>query len=134
MQAREQIYLNGEWARSTNQTSIEVVNHSNEKVIGSIPACNKNDVDLAITAAKQAFPAWSALHLEERLNFIEELGKQLAARSELIGQLISQEVGMPLGLSTMIQAGLPAGTTTSVPITAREFPFEETIGRSLVTR
>jgi len=134
MQAREQIYLNGEWARSTNQTSIEVVNPSNEKVIGSIPACNKNDVDLAITAAKQAFPAWSALHLEERLNFIEELGKQLAARSELIGQLISQEVGMPLGLSTMIQAGLPAGTTTSVPITAREFPFEETIGRSLVTR
>lgn len=34
----------------------------------------------------------------------------------------------------MIQAGLPATTTASISGTAREFPFEETIGRSLVTR
>ena len=41
---------------------------------------------------------------------------------------------MPGKMSVMIQAGLPAGTTASVPATAREFPFEETLGRSLVTR
>ena len=37
-------------------------------------------------------------------------------------------------MSMMIQAGLPATTTASISGTAREFPFEETIGRSLVTR
>ena len=41
---------------------------------------------------------------------------------------------MPGKMSMMIQAGLPAATTASVSGTAREFPFEETIGRSLVTR
>ena len=34
----------------------------------------------------------------------------------------------------MIQAGMPAATTASVPVTARAFAFEEDMGRSIVTR
>ena len=51
-----------------------------------------------------------------------------------IGTLISDEMGMPRGMSTMIQAGMPAATTGGVPATARDFAFEETINRTLVTR
>ena len=134
MQKREQIYVGGKWVASDGDGSIDVVNPSNEEVIGSVPDGVGADVDVAVAAAREAFPGWAATPLEERLGYIEKLAGQLGARSEEIGGLISREVGMPGKMSVMIQAGLPAGTTASVPATAREFPFEETLGRSLVTR
>jgi len=134
MSARQQIYVGGNWVDSAGDGSIDVVNPSNEEVIGSVPDGVSADVDAAIAAAREAFPGWAATPLEERLGYIEKLAGQLGARSEEIGELISREVGMPEKMAVMIQAGLPAGTTASVPATAREFPFEETLGRSLVTR
>ena len=134
MSTREQIYIGGAWVPSDGNGSIDVVNPSNEEVIGSIPEGTAADVDAAVAAASAAFPSWSAAPLEERLGYIEALGAQLAARSEEIGNLISREVGMPVGLSMMIQAGIPTATTSGVPATAREFAFEETIGHSLITR
>ena len=134
MSARQQIYVGGNWVDSAGDGSIDVVNPSNEEVIGSVPDGVGADVDVAVAAAREAFPGWAATPLEERLGYIEKLAGQLGARSEEIGELISREVGMPGKMAVMIQAGLPAGTTASVPATAREFPFEETLGRSLVTR
>mgnify|MGYP001253242328 FL=1 len=134
MSARQQIYVGGNWVDSAGDGSIDVVNPSNEEVIGSVPDGVGADVDAAVAAAREAFSGWAATPLEERLGYIEKLAGQLGARSEEIGELISREVGMPGKMAVMIQAGLPAGTTASVPATAREFPFEETIGRSLVTR
>jgi len=134
MSARQQIYVGGNWVDSAGDGSIDVVNPSNEEVIGSVPDGVSADVDAAVAAAREAFSGWAATPLEERLGYIEKLAGQLGARSEEIGGLISREVGMPGKMSVMIQAGLPAGTTASVPATAREFPFEETLGRSLVTR
>ena len=134
MSARQQIYVGGNWVDSAGDGSIDVVNPSNEEVIGSVPDGVSADIDAAVAAAREAFPGWAATPLEERLGYIEKLAGQLGARSEEIGGLISREVGMPGKMAVMIQAGLPAGTTASVPATAREFPFEETLGRSLVTR
>lgn len=134
MSARQQIYVGGNWVDSAGDGSIDVVNPSNEEVIGSVPDGVSADIDAAVAAAREAFPGWAATPLEERLGYIEKLAGQLGARSEEIGELISREVGMPGKMAVMIQAGLPAGTTASVPATAREFPFEETLGRSLVTR
>tara|TARA_B100001146_G_scaffold169214_1_gene150070 strand:+ start:149 stop:1576 length:1428 start_codon:yes stop_codon:yes gene_type:complete len=134
MSARQQIYVGGNWVDSAGDGSIDVINPSNEEVIGSVPDGVGADVDAAVAAAREAFSGWAATPLEERLGYIEKLAGQLGARSEEIGELISREVGMPGKMAVMIQAGLPAGTTASVPATAREFPFEETLGRSLVTR
>ncbi|HJM26847.1 MAG TPA: aldehyde dehydrogenase family protein, partial [Acidimicrobiales bacterium] len=134
MTNHDQIYINGQWVPSDGDATIDVVNPSNEKVIGSVPEGTTADVDAAVAAARSAFPAWSALPLEDRLGHIEALAAQLAERSPEIGTLISQEVGMPAGMSTMIQAGMPAATTASVPVTARAFDFEEDMGRSIVTR
>ena len=134
MQKREQIYIGGHWVASDGDDSIDVINPSNEEVLGSVPAGTAVDVDAAVAAARAAFDGWAATPLEDRLALIEGLAGQLDARMEEIGILISEEMGMPRGMSTMIQGGWPAETTGGVPATAREFAFEETINRTLVTR
>ena len=134
MNNRSEIYVDGNWVASSGTENIDVINPSTEEIIGSTPAGTKEDVDLAVKAAKEAFQGWSETSLEESLSYIENLAAKLGERSAENGELISQEVGMPGKMSMMIQAGLPATTTASISGTAREFPFEETIGRSLVTR
>ncbi len=134
MQKRDQIYIDGQWVASDGDGSIDVINPSNEEVIGSVPAGTAVDVDAAVAAARSAFDGWAATPLEDRLALIEGLAGQLGARMGEIGTLISDEMGMPRGMSTMIQAGMPTATTGGVPATARDFAFEETINRTLVTR
>jgi aldehyde dehydrogenase (NAD+) len=134
MQKRDQIYIDSQWVTSDGDGSIDVINPSNEEVIGSVPAGTAVDVDAAVAAARAAFDGWAATPLEDRLALIEGLAGQLGARMGEIGTLISDEMGMPRGMSTMIQAGMPAATTGGVPATARDFAFEETINRTLVTR
>ena len=134
MQKCDQIYIDGQWVASDGDGSIDVINPSNEEVIGSVPAGTAVDVDAAVAAARAAFDGWAATPLEDRLALIEGLAGQLGARMGEIGTLISDEMGMPRGMSTMIQAGMPAATTGGVPATARDFAFEETINRTLVTR
>ena len=51
MSTREQIYIGGAWVPSDGNGSIDVVNPSNEEVIGSIPEGTAADVDAAVAAA-----------------------------------------------------------------------------------
>ena len=55
MQKREQIYIGGHWVASDGDGSIDVINPSNEEIIGSVPAGTAVDVDAAVAAARTAF-------------------------------------------------------------------------------
>ncbi|HSL57298.1 MAG TPA: aldehyde dehydrogenase family protein [Acidimicrobiales bacterium] len=134
MRVHDKIYIDGAWVPSDGTGSIEVINASTEEVMGSIPEGTASDVDKAAAAAKRAFDSWSRTDLEERLKLVQRLAEELGARSDEIAEVIAGEVGMPLMWSKMIQAGLPAGTTATVLETAKDFPWEEKIGNSLVVR
>ena len=102
--------------------------------MGRIPQGTPEDVDRAVAAARAAFESWSQTPLVERANLIRAIAAGLAARSEEIAATIAQEVGMPIGLSTAIQAGLPTMTFTSVPDLVEDIVWQEEIGNSLVVR
>ena len=65
---------------------------------------------------------------------MQAIAEGLAARSEEIAQIISDEMGMPLMWANMIQAGLPVGNMAGYVQILDEFPFEEQVGNSLVVR
>jgi aldehyde dehydrogenase (NAD+) len=48
-------YINGKWVDPIGSETIEVINPSDESVIGSIAAGTKEDIDLAVGAAREAF-------------------------------------------------------------------------------
>ena len=48
-------FINGQWVDPLGSETIEVINPSDESVIGSISAGTKEDIDLAVAAAKEAF-------------------------------------------------------------------------------
>ncbi|HEX3621176.1 MAG TPA: aldehyde dehydrogenase family protein [Acidimicrobiales bacterium] len=134
MIVRDSLYVGGAWLAAGGDEVIEVVNAATEEVMGSVPAGTAADVDRAVGAARAAFDDWSRTPVEDRAKALERLGEALSARVPELGVLIAQEVGMPMAMATVIQAGLPAMVMASYATIARDAAFEEQIGSSLVVR
>ncbi len=134
MRVYGKLYIDGHWTPSSAHELIEVINASTEQVMGSIPAGTAADVDRAVAAAKAAFPAWSATPVEERVKFCQRIHEAMVARIDEIAAIVAGEVGMPIGMSKAIQAGLPTNEWANTAKLVSEFAFEEQIGNSLVVR
>src|ERR671919_214677 len=131
---RDKLYMGGEWVPPAGQGTIEVVNPTTEEVIGRIPEGTPEDADRAVRAARAAFESWSRTSPYERAGYCAAIGARLDERGDEIAALITSELGMPIGLSRMIQAGLPALTFASMPELAEEIAWEEEVGNSLIVR
>ncbi len=134
VQARDKVFIGGEWVEPQGAETIEVVNSTTEEVMGTIPACTAADADRAVRAARDAFDSWSQTSREERAGYLAAIAAGLGERSEEIAATIAQELGMPLKLSQMIQAGLPIGQFAAMPRLMEEVAWEEEIGNSRVLR
>jgi acyl-CoA reductase-like NAD-dependent aldehyde dehydrogenase len=134
MQIRDKIYVDGAWVPSAGTGTIDVTNSTTEEVMGTVPEGTPEDVDRAAKAAKAAFSSWSQTSAEERSKYLSRIQEGLQARMADIANTIAAEVGMPINLSMIIQAGLPTMSFGSMAQLATEFAFEEQIGNSLVVR
>jgi acyl-CoA reductase-like NAD-dependent aldehyde dehydrogenase len=131
---RTQHYVGGAWVDPASTETIEVVNASTEEVMGRIPAGTAADVDAAVAAARAAFESWSQVPLGDRVALCTAIGARLQDRAEEIAGLIAQELGCPLGVGMMVQAGLPAMTFMSMEALSEALPWEHQLGNSLIIR
>jgi acyl-CoA reductase-like NAD-dependent aldehyde dehydrogenase len=135
LQVRDKIFIGGEWVEpSGDSETLEVVNSSTEETMGRIPGCTAADADRAVLAACDAFESWSRTTREERAGYLTAIAAGLEARGDEIAATISQELGMPLKLSRMIQVGLPTAQFAAMPGLMEEVRWEEEIGNSRVLR
>jgi acyl-CoA reductase-like NAD-dependent aldehyde dehydrogenase len=93
----DSLFISGEWVPPVGSSTIEVTNSTTEDVMGVVPAGTTADVDRAVRAARAAFPAWSALSVEERGRHLEALADQLQKRVAPLARMFSEEVGFPIG-------------------------------------
>ncbi|MBL8504158.1 MAG: aldehyde dehydrogenase family protein, partial [Rhodocyclaceae bacterium] len=134
MQIRDKLYIDGRWTAASGKKTIDVISASTEEVMGRIPEGDVTDVQAAVAAARRAFDGWAATPVAERAAFLKNIQEGLKARADDIARTISGEVGMPLKLSAMIQAGSPIGTFGMYSRMLADFAFEEKVGHSLVVR
>jgi aldehyde dehydrogenase (NAD+) len=134
LQVKDKIFIGGKWVEPSGGEPIEVVNATTEEAMGTIPACSPEDADRAVVAAREAFDSWSATPREERAGYLEAIAAGLGERTEEIAATITQELGMPLKLSQIIQVGLPTSQFAAMPKLMEEVAWEEEIGNSKVLR
>ena len=134
MLIRDRFFIGGAWVAPSSQKTIDVHNAGNGAVMGRVPLGDESDVDRAVAAARSALPAWTDTPAAERAQFLEKISAGLKARADELAKLIAQEVGMPLKMSSRIQAGLPIANFANYARLAKEFSFEAKVGNSLVVR
>ena len=134
MITRDAIYINGEWVPAGGDGKIEVINPTNEQVIGSVPVGTEGDVNTAISAARAAFPSWSKSSIEERQGYLNAISSAIAERGEEIAKLISSEVGTPINYSRMAMVGTPRVVARSYAKILETFEWEEEVRNSLIVK
>jgi betaine-aldehyde dehydrogenase len=130
MRQYKKFYIAGEWHPATSTEQIEVINPATEAVIGVVPAGVQADIDLAVTAAREALPSWSMTSPQVRGSYLQQIHEELVARVPELAELITDELGMPVKLSQRIQAGLPVAVLESYMRLLQDYPFSEQIGNS----
>ena len=127
-------YINGAWQEAISKAHFEVHDASTEEVMATVPQGTVEEAAQAVLAAHKAFPAWSALSVEERCQYIDKIVAGLKARSDEMATAIAREVGMPIKLSKMVQVGGPVFNWGNAAKVARAYHYEEKVGNSMVVR
>ncbi|HEX3277848.1 MAG TPA: aldehyde dehydrogenase family protein [Thermoleophilaceae bacterium] len=131
---RDKLYIGGEWVDPAGSGMVDVLNPTTEEVIGRVPEGNADDADRAVRAARAAFDSWSAVSPHDRAGYCAAIAAQLDERGDELAALITSEMGMPVGLSRMIQVGLPTMTFAAIPELVEQIEWEEEVGNSLIVR
>jgi len=129
---RNVLFIDGQWVPSTGSETIEVENPATEEIVGVIPAGTADDVDMAVTAARAAFASWSETSPEERSKLLSRLQEAMTARHAEVARTITAEMGAPLKMSEMIQAGLPLADIATAAALAADFQWEDEVGNSRI--
>jgi acyl-CoA reductase-like NAD-dependent aldehyde dehydrogenase len=86
--------INGKAVSAKNK--LPVINPANEEVIAKVPDASKDDLNNAVKAAREAFPKWAALSVEERAAKLEEFADAFYQQRDELARLFTMEMGRPL--------------------------------------
>ncbi len=72
-----------------------VINPATGQTEAYAPDCDSDTLDLAVAAARAAFPAWAASPVESRRGMLEALAEAISANCEELMHITTQEQGRP---------------------------------------
>ncbi|MGV8919407.1 MAG: succinylglutamate-semialdehyde dehydrogenase [Pseudomonas sp.] len=89
------LYIAGAWQAGQGE-SLESLNPVSQAVVWAGQGAAAAQVDAAVSAARQAFPAWARRPLEERIAVLEAFAVSLKSHAEELARCIGEETGKPL--------------------------------------
>ncbi|MDC0045478.1 aldehyde dehydrogenase family protein, partial [Pelagibacteraceae bacterium] len=107
------IFINNKFIKSSGSNKLNIINPSNKKNIGKLSVSSKKDVDLAVKAAKKAFPKWSKLAPFERSKYLYALARMIQKNSRFLSVLETIDNGKPIRETRDID----------IPLVARHFYY-----------
>ncbi len=84
-----------DWVRAQSGATFENHDPTSGEVLTTLPEAGPEDVDKAVAAAKEAFPAWSSGTGAERGRLLTKLADRLEEEQDYISKLESSDNGRP---------------------------------------
>ena len=123
LKGTKKLLINGEWVESTSGQTFETLDPSNGKVLAVVNEAGVEDVNKAVSAARQAFEngPWRTMSASERGRLIYKLADLMEAHKEELAQLETLDNGKPINETTNADVPLAidhiryyAGWTTKI--------------------
>ncbi|MFT5162966.1 MAG: aldehyde dehydrogenase (NAD+) [Alteromonadaceae bacterium] len=131
-QQKFNLFINGQWSAPQKGGYFTSVCPANNETLGQIASADAADVDAAVSAAKAALPAWTALGGHGRARYLYAIARQIQKHARLFSVLESLDNGKPIRESRDIDIPLVvrhfyhhAGWAQ---LMAKELPDHEALG------
>lgn len=97
MTKKFQNFIDGKWCDALSGRTFENRNPARwDEVVGIFPRSGKEDVDLAVQAARRAFEKWRLVPAPKRGDIMRKVGDLMVARKEDLARQMTREMGKVL--------------------------------------
>ena len=134
MKEYKQFYIDGAWVDPVEPRTLEIENPATVENFAVISIGSKADVDKAVAAAREAFPAFSQTSVEYRAELLEKIAAGIQARMPEMAEAISNEMGAPMWLANAAQVPAGMGHFATTAAILRDYQFEELKGTTLLRK
>jgi alpha-ketoglutaric semialdehyde dehydrogenase len=87
-------YINGEWVPAQSGKTFDDPNPAcTSQIVGRFPRSQKEDVDAAVAAAKEAFKTWRLVPAPRRAEILFRVGEMMIQRKEELAKEMTLEMG-----------------------------------------
>lgn len=95
----QRLFIGGEWVPAKSGKTLPVLDPGDGQVISQIAAGDAADVDLAVSAAQEAFrkSGWGTMPVNDRAVILHRLADLVDKHRDVLAQLESLDVGKPVG-------------------------------------
>jgi len=131
---RARQFIGGKWVESYGKGRRGIVNPATEETVGATAVGTVDDINDAVKAARNAFPAWAALPSADRIALFEAAIGALTERHEDLARAITTEMGAPIEFSRNLQAMTGVWHMGVALELLKNYPLEEAVGTTRVVR
>ena len=87
------LFINNEWVESKSQKYMDIMDPSTGTVIAQTPCCTQEEVELAVKAANDAFPAWSDTPAIKRVQILYKFRSLIEEHLDELTYICARENG-----------------------------------------
>ncbi|TWX55645.1 aldehyde dehydrogenase [Colwellia hornerae] len=95
-------FIDGKYQAPVNNNYLDNIEPATGLIYGQIPNSDVADVEQAVTAAQQALPAWRALDLEQRADYLIAIAQEIENQLESLALAEATDNGKPVALARMV--------------------------------
>lgn len=131
MKTIDKIYINGEFVKPKGNQVFDLISPTTNQLIGQVTLGNKQDVQDAVAAAKEAFKTFSQTTKAERIDYLKRLHEVVSRRKDELIDVMVEEYGGTYQFSKMSME-FTLSSFTSAIATLEKFDFTKKMGFSEV--
>jgi len=117
-------FIGGRWLKGSG-TAFSSISPADESQIWRGNEASAADVEAAVAAAREAFPAWRRMTVDDRIALVRMFAKLLEARRADMAAIISRSTGKPLWDAATEAAAMIGKAELSVKAYAERTPTRE---------
>jgi len=98
----QKLYIDGRYQESTGNETFDAINPANGEVIATLQNATAEDVDLAVSAARQGQKVWAAMTAMQRSRILRRAVDILRERNDELAAMETADTGKPLSETTAV--------------------------------
>ena len=108
LQERYKLFINGEWRDASDGQTVKTYSPIDGSLLAEVAEATKEDVDTAVSSAREAFKTWKNSTVKERAKILNQIADIIDANAELLATVETMDNGKPIRETMAVDVPLAA--------------------------